>query len=98
MRHIDLQSLSSVLALVAVLIFGAVRTGNALESSAQLVRSTLAEQQEERGISCTSKVSNSLGSCYDDTLTLLADDCGVGAYLMATCRPSSAVSEAVCGA
>ena len=85
MRRIELRSLLPALALVTVMLVTPGCTGDSLEASKQLALSTPNTQQEEQDTSSyTSKVSNALGSYYDNTVTFLTDDCGVGAYSMAT--------------
>ena len=60
-------------------------TGDSLEASKQLALSNPIQHEEEQDTSSyTSKVSNALGSYYDNTVTFLTDDCGVGAYSFAT--------------
>ena len=92
MRRIEFRSLLSSLALVTVMLVTAGCTGDSLEASKQLALSTPNTQQEEQDTSSyTSKVSNALGSYYDNTVTFLTDDCSVGAYgvsgTMSECRP-----------
>ena len=84
MRRIGLHGLSSALALVAVLLISVGCTGDSLESSKQLALSNPTQQEEQDTSSHTSKVTNALGSYYDNTVTFLTDDCGVGAYSVAT--------------
>ena len=84
MRRIEFRGLLSALALVNVMLITSGCTGYSLETSKQLALSNPNTQQEEQDISYTSKVSNALGSYYDNTVTFLTDDCGVGAYSMAT--------------
>ena len=86
MRRIELRSLLPALALVAVMLVTAGCTDDSLEASKQLALSTPKTQKEEGTSSYTAKVSNALGSYYDNTVTFLTDDCGVGAYSMATSK------------
>ena len=83
MRRIELRSLLPALALVTVMLITSGCTGDSLDTTKQLALSNPI-QQEEQDTSYTFKVSNALGSYYDNTVTFLSDDCGVGAYSMAT--------------
>ena len=85
MRRIELRSLLPALALVTVMLITAGCTGDSLDTTKQLALSNPIQHEEEQDTSSyTSKVSNALGSYYDNTVTFLTDDCGVGAYSMAT--------------
>ena len=59
-------------------------TTDAVEPTEQLKLSSTPTLLEQATSSYTSKVTNTLGSYYDNTVTFLTDDCGVGAYSMAT--------------
>ena len=60
-------------------------TSDSLDTTKQLALSNPIQHEEEQDTSSyTSKVSNALGSYYDNTVTFLTDDCGVGAYSFAT--------------
>ena len=83
MRRIDLHGLLPALALVTGMLVTVGCTGDTLEPSKQLSLST-PTQHEEQETFYTSKVSNALGSYYDNTVTFLTDDCGVGSYSVAT--------------
>ena len=84
MRRIELRSLLPTIALVTVMLVTSGCTGDSLEASKQLALSTPNTQQKEQDTSCFSKVSNALGSYYDNTVTFLMDDCEVGVYSVAT--------------
>ena len=78
MRRIGLHGLSSAIALVAVLLVSVGCSGDSLGSSKQLALTTPNKEHEEQNTSYTSRVSNALGSYYDNTVTFLTDDCLVG--------------------
>ena len=86
MRRIDLHGLLPVLTLVTVMLVTVGCTGDSLDSSTQLALSTPTAQHEQRDTSSsyTSKVSHTLGSYYNNIVTFLTEDCGVGAYSVAT--------------
>ena len=77
-----------IFALAIVMLITAGCTGDTLDSDKQLSLSTTTTTQQEEdqdtSSSYTSKVTNTLGSYYDNTVTFLTDDCGVGAYSFAT--------------
>ena len=75
MRRIELRSLLPALTLVTVMLITAGCTGDSLEASKQLALSNPIQHEEEQDTSSyTSKVSNVLGSYYDNTVTFLTDD------------------------
>ena len=84
MRRIEFRSLLPTIALVTVMLITAGCTSDSLDTTEQLALSNPIQQEEQDTSSYTSKVSNALGSYYDNTVTFLTDDCGVGAYSMAT--------------
>ena len=59
-------------------------TGDALDGSKQLNLSATPVQKEKEAPSYTDTVTNRLGSYYDNTVSFLTDDCGVGSYSVAT--------------
>ena len=76
--------IANVIFLVGVMTITAGCTTDALEPTGQLKLSSTPPLVEQDTTSYTSKVTNTLGSYYDNTVTFLTDDCGVGAYSMAT--------------
>ena len=76
--------IATVLFLVGVMSITGGCTTDTLEPTEQLRLSSTPPLVEQDTSSYTSKVSNALGSYYDNTVTFLTDDCGVGAYSMAT--------------
>ena len=85
MRRIELRSLLPTIALVTVMLITSGCTSDSLDTTKQLALSNPIQHEEEQDSSSyTSKVSNALGSYYDNTVTFLTDDCGVGAYSFAT--------------
>ena len=72
------------LALTAVMLVTVGCTSDALDGSKQLSLSGTPVQHEKQAPSYTDTVTNKLGSYYDSTVAFLTDDCGVGAYSVAT--------------
>ena len=70
--------------LVGVMTITGGCTTDAIEPTEQLKLSSTPPLVEQATTSYTSKVTNALGSYYDNTVTFLTDDCGVGGYSMAT--------------
>ena len=78
-----------IFVLVTLMLVTAGCTGDTLvDSDKQLsLSTTMTTQQEEdqdTSSSYTSMVTNAFGSYYDNTVTFLTDDCGVGGYSVAT--------------
>ena len=76
--------IATVIFLVGVMTITGGCTTDAVEPTEQLNLSSTPPLVEQATSSYTSKVTNALGSYYDNTVTFLTDDCGVGAYSMAT--------------
>ena len=76
--------IANVIFLVGVMTITGGCTTDAVEPTEQLKLSSTPPLVEQDTTSYTSKVTNTLGSYYDNTVTFLTDDCGVGAYSMAT--------------
>ena len=76
--------IANVIFLVGVMSITGGCTTDAVEPTEQLNLSGTPPLVEQNTTSYTSKMSNALGSYYDNTVTFLTDDCGVGAYSMAT--------------
>ena len=76
--------IANVIFLVGVMTITAGCTTDSVEPTEQLNLSSSPTLVEQDTTSYTSKVTNTLGSYYDNTVTFLTDDCGVGAYSMAT--------------
>ena len=81
MRLIDVHRKLSVLLIGAIILITGGCTGDSLNDTKQLSLSTTPPVEET---SYTSKVTNALGSYYDNTVTFLTEDCGAGAYTTAT--------------
>ena len=81
MRLIDVHRKLSVLLIGAIILITGGCTGDSLNDTKQLSLSTTPPAEET---SYTSKVTNALGSYYDNTVTFLTEDCGAGAYTTAT--------------
>ena len=76
--------IANVIFIVGVMTITGGCTTDAVEPTEQLNLSSTPPLVEQDTTSYTSKVTNALGSYYDNTVTFLTDDCGVGAYSMAT--------------
>ena len=76
--------IANVIFLVGVMTVTAGCTTDAVEPTEQLKLSSTPPLVEQDTSSYTSKVTNTLDSYYENTVTFLTDDCGVGAYSMAT--------------
>ena len=76
--------IANVIFIVGVMTITAGCTTDAIEPTGQLNLSSTPPLVEQDTTSYTSKVTNTLGSYYDNTVTFLTDDCGIGAYSMAT--------------
>ena len=77
-------SRTAILSITAVMLVTGGCTGDALDGSKQLNLSSTPVQREKAVPSYTDTVTNKLGSYYDSTVAFLTDDCGVGAYSVAT--------------
>ena len=77
-------SRTAILSLTTMMFLTAGRTGDVLDGSKQLNLSASPKQIEKEAPSYTETVRNKLGSYYDSTVSFLTDDCGVGAYSVAT--------------
>ena len=75
---------ANVLLLVGVMTITGGCTTDAVEPTEQLNLSSTPPLQEKDTTSYTDKVTDTLGGYYDETVSFLTDDCGVGAYSMAT--------------
>ena len=76
--------IANVIFLVGVMTITGGCTTDAVEPTEQLKLSSTPPLVEQDTTSYTSKVTNALGSYYDNTVTFLTDGCGVGGYSMAT--------------
>jgi len=77
-------SRTAILSITAVMLFTAGCTSDALDDPKQLSLSGTPVQHEKQAPSYTDTVTNKLGSYYDSTVSFLTDECGVGAYSVAT--------------
>ena len=76
--------ISNVILIVGVMSITGGCTTDAVEPTEQLKLSSTPPLLEKGSTTYASKMTNTLGSDYDNTVTFLTDDCGVGAYSMAT--------------
>ena len=76
--------IANVIFLVGVMTITGGCTTDAVEPTEQLKLSSTPPLLEKGSTTYTSKVTNALGSYYDNTVTFLTDDCGVGGYSVAT--------------
>ena len=78
------RPIGTVIFLVGVMTITGGRTTDTLEPSKQLKLSSTPPFQEKDPTSYPDKVTDTLGGYYDETVSFLTDDCGGGAYSMAT--------------
>ena len=78
------RPIANVIFLAGVMTITGGCATDAVEPTEQLNLSSTPPLAEQDTLSYTSKVTNTLGSYYDNSVTFLTDNCGVGAYLMAT--------------
>ena len=75
------RPIATVLFLVGVMTITGGCTTDAVEPTEQLRLSSSPPLQEKDTTSYTDKVADTLGGYYDETVSFLTDDCGVGAYI-----------------
>ena len=78
------RPIATVLFLVGVMTITGGCTTDAVEPTELLNLSSTPPLLEKGTTSYTDKVADTLGGYYDETVSFLTDDCGVGAYSMAT--------------
>ena len=78
------RPIATVLFLVSVMTITGGCTTDAVEPTEQLNLSSTPPLLEKGTNSYTDKVADTLGGYYDETVSFLTDDCGVGAYSVAT--------------
>ena len=76
--------IANVIFLVGVMTITGGCTTDAVEPTEQLKLSSTPPLLEKDTTSYPDKVTDTLGGYYDETVSFLTDDCGVGAYSMAT--------------
>ena len=76
--------IANVIFLVGVMTITGGCTTDAVEPANPLKLSSTPPLLEKDTTSYTDKVADTRGGYYDETVSFLTDDCGVGAYSMAT--------------
>ena len=75
---------TSIIFLLSVMLITTGCITDSTKPTKQLSLSATSTQQETNTISTTDTETSTLGSYYNSTVALLTDDCGVGAYSVAT--------------